>query len=371
MTNGMLEEFNAELEEINAMLEEEIGKRQKAEDEINTLNKELETKVAERTNQLQELNAILEEEIAEKILAENELKKYQILVEKANDVMMFLDREGNILEVNYAATRVYGYTFEEFSSLNVSDLRHFHNTSVIIAQMEAADKEGIIFETIHYRKDGSPIDVEVSSQGANLANKRVLLSVIRDISDRKKRDDENRYLSYHDALTGLYNRRFYEEEIKRLDTKRNLPISIIMGDVNDLKLINDAFGHNKGDELLRKAAAAIQSACRTDDIIARWGGDEFIILLPKTNKEEAENVVRRIKHRCLSLSVNSIQVSISFGWETKTSTDEDLLKVLKCAEDFMYKVKIIENEGTTNNLIKTIINTLHEKTQGKNSTLKE
>ncbi|SPF56229.1 hypothetical protein SBF1_8970002 [Candidatus Desulfosporosinus infrequens] len=139
-------------------------------------------------------------------------------------------------------------------------------------QMELADEKGIVFETIHSSKNGTPINVEVSSQGTFLGNKRVLLSIVRDITDRKKKDAENIYLSYHDALTGLYNRRFYEEEIKRLDTDRNLPISIIIGDVNGLKIINDAFGHVKGDELLQKAAAAIQSACRADDIIARWGG---------------------------------------------------------------------------------------------------
>ncbi|KLU64128.1 cyclic di-GMP phosphodiesterase response regulator RpfG [Desulfosporosinus acididurans] len=482
----MLEESNAELEEINAILEEEIIKRQKAEDDLNKLNEELEAKVAERTYQLQELNAILEEEIAEKILAEDKLKKeriftdalfdsapgmiylyddnsklvrwnkkheeitgysycelnnrhimdwyqndlesqtavikgiervnkegygdaeanlqkkdgttipmyltaslvsiddrqyfagigidmternqllerlkkYEILAEKAHDAIWFLDKEGNILEVNNTATSIYGYTQEEFSSLNVSDLRHFYNSSAIIAQMEAADKNGITLETVHYRKDGTPLDVEVSTQGAYLGSERVLLSIIRDISDRKKRDKENQYLSYHDVLTGLYNRRFYEEEIKRLDTKRNLPISIIMGDVNGLKLVNDAFGHDKGDELLQKAVIAIQNACRTGDIIARWGGDEFVILLPKTNKDEAENIVNRIKKHCRSLSVNSIQVSISFGWETKKSAAEDILKVLKSAEDSMYKVKIVENEGTRNNLINTVINTLHEK----------
>ncbi len=87
-------------------------------------------------------------------------------------------------------------------------------------------------------------------------------------------------------MTGLYNRRFYEEKIKRLDTTRNLPISIIMGDVNNLKVINDRFGHEKGDELLVKAAEAIHNVCRTDDIAARWGGDEFVILLPKTKNQD-------------------------------------------------------------------------------------
>lgn len=485
-TNSILEDNNAELEEINAALEEEIAKRQKAEEEILGLNKNLENKVIERTNQLQDLNTILEEEILEKTIAENELQKerlftdalfnsapgmiylyddnsklvrwnkqheymtgysseelahmnlldwykgdvtsqtaviegikrvnqngfgdaeanlqkkdgtkipiyftassitiegkqyfaglgvditkrkllnqrlqkYQILAEKANDAMLFIDMEGNILEANDAAIRIYGYSHKEFSSMSIFDLRDLNRTPYILEQMESADKEGIIFETVHYLKNGTSINVEVSSQGTFLGDQRVLLSIVRDITDRKKKEDENRYLSYHDVLTGLYNRRFYEEEIIRLDTERNLPITTIIGDVNGLKLVNDAFGHDKGDELLQKAATAIKNACRVDDIVARWGGDEFVILLPRTNKEEAEIIVERMKEHYSKLVVNAIRVSISFGWETKVKADDDIHEVLKSAEDSMYKHKIIENEGMRGNTINTIINTLHEK----------
>ncbi|MHB8126699.1 MAG: PocR ligand-binding domain-containing protein [Desulfitobacteriaceae bacterium] len=188
-----------------------------------------------------------------------------------------------------------------------------------------------------------------------------LIGTIQDITKRKKAEEEIIYLSYHDKLTGLYNRRFCEEEIKRLDTERNLPISIIIGDVNGLKVFNDAFGHDKGDELLQKAAAAIQSACRTDDIVARWGGDEFVILLPKTKTEDVEEIVNRIEKQYSNERVNTLSVSISFGWDIKRKTDENILKVLNNAEDNMYKHKIVENVSNRSNIISTIIETLHEK----------
>jgi len=304
------------------------------------------------------------EDISESKFVQERLEKYQLLAEKANDAMLFIDKEGEILEVNDAAIKTYGYSYQEFSSMNIFDLRHpfdKHSHTRIIEQMELADKEGIIFETTHFLKDGTTINVEVSAQGAFLGNKRVLLSIVRNITDRKKRENENLYLSYHDVLTGLYNRRFYEEEIKRLDTERNLPISIIIGDVNGLKFINDAFGHDKGDELLQKAALAVKSMCRAEDIVARWGGDEFVILLPNTKSKEAEEIVKRIKSTYSDVDINAIRISISFGWDTKTKPEEDILKVLKSAEDYMYKHKILENEGMRSNTISTIIKTLHEK----------
>lgn len=174
-------------------------------------------------------------------------------------------------------------------------------------------------------------------------------------------EQKNLYLSYYDVLTGLYNRRYYEMEIKRLDTEKDLPISVVMVDVNGLKMINDAFGHQLGDQILQKAAETIKGICRTQDVLARWGGDEFVILLPNTTYEEAEETVDRIKEVCSGLSVGMVHVSLSLGWDTKGSTDTDLAETLKNAEDDMYRHKIIQNEGLRGSLINTIIKTLYEK----------
>ena len=192
-------------------------------------------------------------------------------------------------------------------------------------------------------------------------NASTVVGTIQDITDRKKKEEEILYLSYHDQLTGFYNRRFYEEELKRLDTEKNLPITIVMGDVNGLKLINDSFGHIMGDEFLKKIAGVIKKGCRADDIITRLGGDEFVIILPKTNGFEAEKVIKRIKDLALEEKVGSLDISISFGYGTKTNEEENIQEVFKNAEDHMYKHKIYESSSTRSKTIDLIMNTLYEK----------
>jgi len=187
------------------------------------------------------------------------------------------------------------------------------------------------------------------------------IGIVEDISEKKRKEEEILYLSFHDQLTGLYNRRFYEEELRRLDKERNLPISIIMGDVNGLKLINDSFGHGVGDELLIKAAEIISKGCRSDDIISRVGGDEFVILLPQTNEFEAEQMISRIKNLSSYEKVGSIDISVSFGFETKNKMEYKIEDVFKKAEDDMYNHKLFESPSIHGKTVNTIIKTLYEK----------
>jgi len=188
-----------------------------------------------------------------------------------------------------------------------------------------------------------------------------VVGTIQDITEYKKAEEEILYLGYHDQLTGLYNRRFYEEELKRLDTERNLPMTIAMGDVNGLKLINDSFGHAMGDELLKKAAEVIKKGCRADDIIARLGGDEFVIILPKTDAFKTEQIIKRIKDLSLKEKVGSIDISITFGHETKDNKEENIQEIFKNTEDHMYRHKLSESSSMKSKTIDLIMNTLFEK----------
>lgn len=183
----------------------------------------------------------------------------------------------------------------------------------------------------------------------------------QDITDRIAAERKLMYLSYHDQLTGIYNRRFFEEELKRLDTKRNLPLSIVIGDINGLKLINDSFGHYVGDELLMKAGEILKNGCRADDIIARHGGDEFVILLPRTDTMEVTHIVERIKYLASTEKIANVDLSISFGYDTKENEGQTISEILANAENQMYRHKLYERSSMRSKTIDIIMNTLFEK----------
>ncbi len=191
---------------------------------------------------------------------------------------------------------------------------------------------------------------------------------ITEITERKKREERIQYISLHDSLTGLYNRTFLEEEIERLNVARQLPMSLVMADLNGLKLINDTYGHSKGDEVLIKTGKILKELFRKEDIIARYGGDEFVILLPETNEEEVQKMLKRIKKHSTEILVgkkeeDKIPISISLGYAVKCNASEDVYKKLKIAEDRMYKDKLLESKSTKSHIVKSLLKTLQEKSQ--------
>lgn len=188
-----------------------------------------------------------------------------------------------------------------------------------------------------------------------------LWGAAQDITRRKANEKALLYLSNHDHLTALYNRRFFEEELRRLDTKANLPLSVIMGDINGLKLVNDSFGHQAGDALLKKAAKIISKVCRAGDVVARIGGDEFVVVLPRTTVIEAEQITNRMRGFAAKEMVSNIELSISFGYETKTKSTESIAELLVHAEDHMYRHKLYERSSIRSKTIDLIMNTLFEK----------
>lgn len=192
-----------------------------------------------------------------------------------------------------------------------------------------------------------------------------LEGLIVDISDRKRKEDEVAYLSYHDFLTGIYNRRFLELEKEQIDREQYLPLSVMIGDINGVKLVNDAFGHAEGDVLIAETARIIKACCRPGDVVGRTGGDEFMILMPMTDSQAANGIMEKIKRKCeeynQDVSNEAYSINISLGFATKESVKEHLDSVIKVAEDFMYKRKLLEHKSSHSVILSSIKATMHEK----------
>lgn len=182
------------------------------------------------------------------------------------------------------------------------------------------------------------------------------------VKKKEEKDQEVHYLSYHDSLTTLANRTFLEEEMERVDREECLPVSIIMLDLNGLKLVNDTFGHAAGDKVLKKAAELLKKTCREEDILARWGGDEFVVLLPGASQQAVRAISNRILNQCRKTYQDRLPISVALGSATKISSNEDdLLAFLKPAEDEMYDHKLSEGRSARNATLSALLKTLSEK----------
>ena len=174
---------------------------------------------------------------------------------------------------------------------------------------------------------------------------RVFISII-DITERKAAEEKLRYISFHDTLTGLYNRAYFEEEMTRLESSRQFPVSLIACDLDGLKQINDNHGHAVGDLAIKSAAKILGSGTfRKEDVVARTGGDEFVILLPKVDIENNQTILHRLDKAITRFNASEIKdglyrpISISCGYAVVQS-GESLMEGFKKADSDMYANKV-------------------------------
>lgn len=286
------------------------------------------------------------------------------------DGVISVDAKGKVLILNKVAQELTGWNHEEALGKSIQEIFHIIDGVTRERGNDPLQKVLLTGDTLEQTnqnilisKDGieRPIEDSAAPIKDEQDNITGVVLVFRDYTEKKKRLDEIIYLSFHDNLTGLYNQSFFEAEMERIDTKRNLPFTVIMGDVNGLKLVNDTFGHALGDELLIKVAEIMKISCREDDIIARVGGDEFIILLPKTDSIQAGKLIARILGLMKNEKVKDIDVSVSFGWATKTDMSQTRGFITKKAEDSMYTNKLIEGQEFRSRVIDNIILAINRK----------
>ena len=315
------------------------------------------------------------------------------LIEASIDPIITIDVNGIIIDVNTAVENATGLSKNKLISTNFSEI--FSDPQKAKSYYQTVFEKGQLFNyelnLKHINGFTTPVIYNAFVSSDNEEKKVGIMVANNDITAKEKdeivylqinlnllikqrtnelmianeklaiENEKNEYLGYHDYLTGLYNRRYFENEIKLQDTKANLPISIIMCDVDGLKLINDSFGHGSGDELLINAAETIKKSCRDGDIVSRLGGDEFAIILPKTDAAESVQIANRIKEFSSHGKVGKIELSISCGYDTKNADDQSLIEIFATAENHMYRHKLYERSSMRSNTIDLIMNTLFEK----------
>lgn len=188
-----------------------------------------------------------------------------------------------------------------------------------------------------------------------------VVGIANNITKRKILEDKLKYLSYTDSLTELYNRSYFEEKIKELNEERYLPLGVIMGDVNGLKLVNDTFGHLEGDKLLKAISQVLKNVCEDKGFVFRWGGDEFIMLIPNCNEDLCENTVSRIRFECENYNYDFIKLSIALGETVKHLLDQDVYDCIKDVEEKVYRQKLLDGKSVRSALMDSLRKTLEAK----------
>lgn len=185
-------------------------------------------------------------------------------------------------------------------------------------------------------------------------------TIFSDITEQTTMKATIEHLSYHDKLTGLYNRRYYEEQLPLLTTKENMPLSVLLCDLNALKLANDAFGHKMGDQVIQTAAEILVNHKPPNSMAARIGGDEFAVLMPKTSFEDAVLVMKDMKDKSINKELSHIFLSMSFGLSTLENSEQSFDMVYRKAENKLYAFKLKEGQHVRQNILTTIIDNLHK-----------
>lgn len=354
----------------NTALRRQVGLRTA---QLETANRSLQEQQEELTASHEEMEASLEELMAieeelreqyEKIIqSEAQLRiseeRNRAMIQALPDILFVLDGDGRFLDCQTGSPERLFAPKEAFLGRTLAEIMPPEIAEQGLAKIRLALETGEIQHFEYSLSIGDTLSHYELRLSRSQANE--VIGITRNITRRIEYQQQIEYLSYHDQLTGLYNRRFFEEELARLDVPRNLPLCIIMADVNGLKLINDSFGHRMGDELLIKVAGLLKRVCRAGELIFRIGGDEFVILLPQLPDQRADELIRRIQEACAQERVASLDLSVSFGWEAKRQPEEDIHEVFNQAEDYMYKKKLFEGPSMRGKTIGAIVNALHEK----------
>ena len=304
----------------------------------------------------------------EELLREKEL--LNITLQSIGDGVVATGVDGAITLLNPTARRMTRWG-EDALGEQFSTVLHLVNeetrepvSSPIEKVLETGKIVGLANHTALVNREGESIPIADGASPILDSNGNIygVVMVFRDVTEEKIHHEHVEYIMSHDSMTGLYNRWYMEEFLHKHEHCEKGHCALIMGDLNGLKLINDAFGHNEGDRFIRKIAAILQECASPKDIVCRWGGDEFLLLLPNADATEAEGLIARILERCDAESDEKLQLSIALGYALRGPGDS-MDAVLREAEQLTYRRKLMIEKSFRSSVINALLSTLAAKSE--------
>ena len=271
----------------------------------------------------------------------------------APDAMLLVDDAGVITLCNDAAVEMFGYAADELVGAHVELLvplarrgTHKEKRTAYAAAPERRAMGSPLSSLMAATKSGEQIPVEISLSPVTVNGSRATIAIVRDVRSRAALEEELRHQSTHDALTGLHNRGYVQEELARLALSRRFPVAVIILDLDGLKIQNDTYGHAVGDRFLVDTARVMRSVARGDDVVARIGGDEFVILLPQTALDTAHQVLERLRRAADEHNQKTDGPAVRFSAGVGLAHEPAALaEALRLADDAMYQDKRTRRAG--------------------------
>lgn len=275
----------------------------------------------------------------EMALRESE-ERFRVMFEKHNAIMLLIEpASGRIIDANLSAVAFYGYPRDSLRAMNIGEINMLDAAEIAAEQEQAIRQERNYFIFPHRLANGEARTVEVRTSPIEAEGRQLLFSIIQDITKRQRAEDALRHLSTHDILTGVFNRAFFEAELERLESSCEFPISIIVADLDNMKITNDTFGHVAGDELLKRATQVLQSTFRASDILSRTGGDEFAALLLQTDAETVGQMLNRIRVKVDEYNAANSDLPVQLSLGAFTAARQNLMTTFVEADRRMYADK--------------------------------
>lgn len=332
-------------------------------------------KIVDSEDDLKKVNEELETSNTELRLANEKSEKSETALLEAQKLAHIgsfeYDRISEILTCTDEVFSICGIEREGFSGsveaigqyIHPEDMEHV----IRLTEQAISQNRAVQFDCRLIKPDGEERTTNVwitpVFDGSGMCIKNV--GTIQDITETKRHFDQIQYMYDHDYPTNLYNRRYFENAKNEMDKEENYPLSIVLTDINGVRLINDAFGTDAGDQMIIKTGEILKSCCREGDVLARIGGDDFSILMPNAGQEEANQMLLAIKNACeefnSSIEDKTQVINLSMGYGVKTNKETRLAQTEKEAEAYLSRRKLLEQKSHHNAVLSSIMATMYER----------